>query len=78
LGCHVLKGPGPLAFTYERGQGAGFAPAFKVLGWNGPAPEKTLVDGRGVPCAAGVGGGKLVLQVLGRIESEKAKIEIGR
>ncbi|HUV40096.1 MAG TPA: hypothetical protein VMY39_10800 [Planctomycetota bacterium] len=77
-GCFVLKGPGPLAFTYERGKGAGFAPAFKILGWNGDPPKSVKVDGKDVPCAAGVVDGKLVLQVLGTVTAEKAKIDIAR
>ena len=77
-GCHVLKGPGPLAFTYERGRGAGFAPAFKVLGWSGPAPEKVFLGGKEVSCAAAVVDGKLVLQVLGRVDGDKAKIGLGK
>jgi hypothetical protein len=76
-GCHVLEGAGPLRFTYERGQGAGFAPAFKVLGWKGKAPRTVKVDGKEVPAAAAVIDGKLVLQVLGRVEKEKAVVEIG-
>jgi hypothetical protein len=76
-GCHVLKGPGPLAFTFEKGKGAGFAPAFKVIGWKGDAPKAVKVDGKDVPCAAGVVDGTLILQVLGAIEPARAKIEIG-
>jgi len=77
-GCHVLKGPGPLAFTYERGAGAGFAPAFRIVGWNGPAAPSAKVDGKEVPSAAAVVDGNLIVQMLGTIAAPKAKIEIGR
>ena len=68
-GCFVLRGPGPLAFTYERGNGAGFAPVFKVIGWKGPPPKGVTIDGRRVDAAAGVAGGMLILQVLGTIQT---------
>jgi len=77
-GCHVLQGAGPLSLTYERGSGAGFAPAFKVLGWKGQAPARARVDGKEVPAASGVVDGTLVLQLLGRIEGERARIEVGK
>ena len=76
-GCHVLKGPGPLKFTYEKRKGAGFAPTFKVLGWKGDAPKTVKVDGKEVPAAAGVVDGNLILQVLATISGDKVKIEIG-
>ncbi len=76
-GCHVLKGPGPLSFTYERGAGGGFAPAFKVTGWKGTAPRKIKVDGKDVPAVSAVVDGNLILQITGTLEGEKAKIEIG-
>src|SRR5262245_3641524 len=75
-GCHVLEGAGPLRFTYERGSGSGFAPAFKVIGWKGKAPKTVKVDGKEVPAAAAVVEGKLLLQVLGRVEKDKAVGEI--
>jgi hypothetical protein len=75
--CAVLGGPGPLAFTYERGVGAGSAPAFKVLGWKGPAPGRVEVDGKEMPARSAVVDGTLLLQVLGRIESQKASVKIG-
>ncbi|MBM4037159.1 MAG: hypothetical protein FJ290_01480 [Planctomycetes bacterium] len=77
-GCHVLKSAGPVELVYEKGEGAGFAPAFKVLGWNGPAPEKVFVGGEEVPCAAAVVDGRLVLQMLGRVDGQKAKIGLGK
>ena len=76
-GCHVLKGPGPLRFTYERGKGAGFAPAFKVIGWKGDAPKTVKIDGEDVPCVAGIVDGKLILQITGTVEPAKARIVIG-
>jgi hypothetical protein len=75
-GCHVLEGAGPLRFTYERGLGAGFAPAFKVVGWKGKVPQTVKVDGKEVPAAAAVVEGKLLLQVLGRVEKDKAVVEV--
>ncbi|HUT35785.1 MAG TPA: hypothetical protein VNE39_20025 [Planctomycetota bacterium] len=77
-GCHVLKGPGPLSFGYERGAGAGFAPAFRVLGWKGEAPKAARVNGKEVQVAASVVGGTLVLQVLGAVEGQAVTIEIGK
>jgi hypothetical protein len=76
-GCHVLTGSAPLRFTYERGDAAGFAPAFKVLGWKGEAPRTVKVDGKAIPAAAAVVDGRLILQVLGRIDAAKAALEIG-
>src|SRR5262249_10277368 len=76
-GCHVLHGPGPLRFTYERGRGSGFAPAFKVLDWKGAAPRTVKVDGQNVPAASAIVKGKLNLQVLGRVDAEKTGWEIG-
>ncbi len=52
-GCYVLKGPGPLTFTFEKGKGAGFAPAFKILHWDADAPKSVKIDGKDVPFAAG-------------------------
>jgi hypothetical protein len=75
-GCHVLEGPGPLSFMFEKGKGAGLTPAFKVLGWRGAAPRSVTVDGEEIPAAAGVIGGTLVLQVLGSVLGEKARIRI--
>src|SRR5262249_20436644 len=75
-GCHVLEGPGPLRFTYERGAGAGFAPAFKGSGWKGKAAQRVKMDGKEVPAAAAVIEGKLLLQVLGRLEKDKAVVEV--
>lgn len=77
-GCVVLRGPGPLSVTYERGAGAGFAPVFKVAGWKGEAPRSVTVDGTEVPAASAVLGGKLILQLLGRIDGERSTLRIGR
>lgn len=77
-GCYVLKGPGPLAFTFEKGKGAGFAPAFKITGWAGDAPRSVKVDGKDVPVAAGVVDGKLIVQILGAVAADKAQVEIGK
>ncbi len=76
--CHVLKGPGPLAFTYERGAGAGFAPVFKVIGWKGEAPRAVKVDGREVPAVAAVIDGDLVWQIATILAGERARIELGK
>lgn len=76
-GCHVLQDPEPLRFTYERSQGSGFAPAFKVLGWKGNVPRTVKIDGQNVPAASAIVEGKLILQVLGRVDAEKAIVEIG-
>jgi hypothetical protein len=76
-GCHVLKGPGSLSFTYEKGKGAGFAPVFKVVGWQGEAPKVVKVDGKEVRAASAVVDGKLVVQVMGTVAGEKVKIQIG-
>lgn len=77
-GCTVLKGPGPLVLAYERGAGAGFAPVFKVLGWKGEAPQQVKADAKEVPAVSAVVEGNLVLQVLGTLDGEKVRIEIGR
>jgi hypothetical protein len=39
-GCTVLRGKGPVELTYRKGQTAGFAPAFKIIGWQGMAPTQ--------------------------------------
>ena len=77
-GCHVLSGPGPLKFTYERGKGAGFCPVFKVTGWKDEAPESVRVDGKEMRCVAAVLDGKLIVQVMGTVTAERASIEIGK
>ena len=76
-GCHVLKGPGPLRFTYEKGKGAGFAPAFKVIGWQGDAPKTLKIGDRNVSFAAGVADGKLIVQILGTVTGDRPGIGIG-
>ncbi len=76
-GCLVLKGPGPLAFTYERSSGAGFAPVFKVRGWKGEVPRQVHVDCKAIPAAAAVVADNLLLQVLGTLQAGKARVEIG-
>ena len=50
----------------------------KVVGWKGEAPRSVTVDGKEVATASAVIGDKLILQVLGRIESERATIKIGK
>jgi len=77
-GCHVLKGPGPLSFTYEKGKGAGFAPVFKVTGWKGDAPKTVQVDGKETACVATVVDGKLIVQVMGTILGGKVQVDIGK
>jgi hypothetical protein len=77
-GCFVLRGAGPLEFSYEKGEGAGLAPAFKVLGWTGPALATVSVDGKQVPCVSAVVDGNLILQVLGSVAGERAKVAVGR
>jgi hypothetical protein len=76
--CHVLKAdePGRLTFRYRRGDGAGYAPAFKVIGWKGTAPRTVQVDGKEVPAASAVTGGNLVLQILGAFSNEQIRIEL--
>jgi len=74
--CHVLRGPGPLSFTYARDKGAGFAPAFKVIGWKGDAPKTVKLDGKDVPIAAGVVEGKLLLQILETLPGDEVRIDI--
>ena len=76
-GCHVVRGPGPLSFTYEKGKGAGFAPVFKVIGWAGEVPKTVKTDGKAVEAASGIVEGKLIVQVLGGIDADKVTIEIG-
>src|SRR5262245_30781978 len=78
-GCHVLKAneqPGRLTFSYRRGAGAGYAPAFKVIGWKGAAPRTVKVDGKEVPAAIAVTDGNLVVQILGAFSTEQIRIEL--
>jgi hypothetical protein len=75
-GCHVLKGP--LAFSYERGAGAGHAAAFKIVNWKGAAPQKITVDGKDTPAAWAVVEGNLIVQLRGTLPGAKVKVEIGR
>ena len=77
-GCAVLRGAGPLAVTVDSGSGAGFAPAFKIVGWKGDAPRSVRVDGKEMPAASGLVDGNLILQVLGRIEAKSATLTIGK
>ena len=74
----MLRGPGPLDIVYEKGEGSGFAPAFKILDWAASAPERVSVNGDEVPCVSAVVEGRLVLQVLGTIEGAKALVTIGK
>ncbi len=76
--CHVLKGPGPLAFTYERGDGAGFSPVFKVIGWKGETPRTIKVDGKEVPAMATLIDGDFVCQIAATLAGERARIELGK
>lgn len=76
--CHMLKGPGPLAFTYKRGAGTGFAPVFKVIGWKGEAPRIVKVDGQEVPVAAAVIDGNLVCQAATTLAGATVRIELGK
>lgn len=77
-GCTVLRGKGPVELTYRRKETAGFAPAFKIIGWQGPAPTRIKANGKEVPAIAQVVDGKLVLQVLGALEGPEVNIEIGK
>ena len=77
-GCLVLRGKGPVELTYRKGQPAGFAPAFKIMGWQGAAPTRVKADGKDVPVIAHVVGGNLILQVQGRLEGPQGKLEIGK
>jgi hypothetical protein len=74
----VLRGKGPVELTYRKGQHAGFAPAFKIMGWKGAAPTRVIADGKDVPVVANVVGGNLILQVQGRLEGPQGKLEIGK
>lgn len=76
-GCYVIKGPGPVTLTFEKGKGAGYAPAFKVTGWQGEAPKAIKIDGKEVQTVAAVVDGRLVVQVLGTISGEKVQVLIG-
>lgn len=75
-GCIVLKSPGPLELTYERGAGAGFAPVFKVMGWKGNAPNRVHVDGVAMPAVSALTDGNLILQMMGNIEAARAELRI--
>src|SRR5262249_24852375 len=77
-GCMVLRGKGPVELTYRKWQQAGFAPAFKIMGWQGVAPTRVKADGKDVPVIAHVVGGNLILQVQGRLEGAQGKLEIGK
>src|SRR5215467_17804 len=77
-GCMVLRGKGPVELTYRKGQLAGFAPAFKIMGWQGAAPTRVKADGKDVPVIAHVVDGTLIFQVQGRLEGPQGKLEIGK
>jgi hypothetical protein len=49
-----------------------------VLGWRSAAPEKAAVDGKEIPCVSAVVDGTLLLQVLGKVEGERAKVVVDR
>lgn len=75
-GCLVLRGKGPVEITYRKGQTAGFAPAFKIIGWQGAAPTTIKADGKEVPAIAHVVDGNLIFQLAGRLEGPQVKLEI--
>jgi hypothetical protein len=77
-GCLVLRSKGPVELTYRKGDAAGFAPVFKIIGWQGTAPTKIKADGKEVPVIADVVGGRLILQVLSTLTTSPVKLEIGR
>src|SRR5262249_49246431 len=77
-GCMVLRGRGPVELTYRKGPPTCFAPAFKIMAWQGAAPTKVKVDGKDVPVIAHVVGGNLILQVQGRLDGPQGKVEIGK
>ncbi len=68
-GVLVLTGPGPVAFDYDCGQSACFAPAFKVVDWVGPAPSKVVADDGAHAAISAVIDGTLILQVEGPLPS---------
>jgi hypothetical protein len=77
-GCTVLRGKGPVVLTYRKGQTAGFAPAFKIIGWQGTAPTSIQANGKEVPVIADVAAGQLMLVVQGSLEGSEVKVEIGK
>jgi hypothetical protein len=76
-GCTVLRGKGPVELTYRKGETAGCAPVFKIIGWQGAVPSKIKVAGKEVPVIAHFADGKLVFQLAGRIDDPQVKLEIG-
>jgi hypothetical protein len=76
-GCTVLRGKGPVELTYRRGATAGFAPVFKILGWQGAAPTTIKADGRAVPAVAHVADGRLLVQILASLEGPQVELGIG-
>jgi hypothetical protein len=77
-GCMVLRGKGPVELTYRKGQTAGFAPAFKIIGWQGMAPTRIKADGKEVPVIAHVAAGQLLVVVQGVLEGPAVRLEIGK
>lgn len=77
-GCRVLRGKGPVELTYRSGAAPGFAPVFKIIGWEGAAPTKIKASGKEVPVIAQVVDGKLLLQVQTTLSSSQASLEIGK
>jgi hypothetical protein len=77
-GCFVLRGKGPVELNYRKGQAAGFAPSFKIIGWQGAAPTGVKADGRELPVIAHVVTGNLIFQVQGSLERPEGKLKIGK
>jgi len=75
--CHVLKGPGPLEFTYAR-ETLAFAPTFKITGWRGPAPKAVTLNGQPAPALTAVVNKTLLIHLTGRVEPKTAAIRIGK
>ncbi len=78
-GCHVIKASGPaVSIGYEKGEAAGFAPAFKIVGWKGAVPANVNVDGKNMPAAISLTNGNLIVSIIGEITGKKATIKIGQ
>lgn len=77
-GCLVLRGKGPVELNYRKGQAGGFAPSFKIIGWQGATPTGVKADDRELPVIAHVVAGNLIFQVQGSLERPEGKLEIGK
>ena len=78
-GCYVISADGPaVSITYEKGETAGFAPAFKIVNWKGVAPVGVTIDGKNMPAAISLTNGNLIVSILGEITGKKAMIKIGQ